>query len=168
MTKMIKAWLTQSFSVSLQLAGALILLLFGVSTNRDDIIRSLFSSTAYIERDGNTDEITDISIQYKEKYRNAFLNKIAFFLLSLGYGLSLFGSVKKDEQCCAFLWACIPTIVIVSFTKLLVEKFFLKQPDVLNTVKNSDLKRLGIEPHSETLSNKEVKKTWENVFRRKV
>lgn len=163
---MLKSWVIQSISVSFQLAGALVLLLYNVSTKRDDIIRSMYNAMAYTERNGNTQEINDLSIQFREKYRNAYLNKAAFFLLTVGYVLSLFGAIGKDEQCSAFFLVIVLTTLFVWLTKFLVEKYCLQQPDASTPVRNADLERLGIEPHSESLSDIEVNDIWESTLPR--
>jgi len=69
----LQTWIIQSIAISLQLSGALILLYYGVSTNRKDILKSLFDCTCYVIRDGNTNEINDISIPFREKYKNGSL-----------------------------------------------------------------------------------------------
>ena len=140
-TRMFRPWVITAFSVSFQLSGALLLLLYGVTTKRDDIIRSLYSAIAYTEKDGNTNEINDVSIPYREKYRNSYLNKIAFLPLSIGYGLSIFGSVEKDEQSYAFILMVMLTIIVIILIKLLVENFFLHLPGLSKTIKNEDLER---------------------------
>ena len=135
-----------------------------MSTKKDDIIKSLFDCSCYVVRDGNTNKINDISVQFKEKYRKAYLNKAAFLYLSIGYLISLFGMVEVKKQSCAVLLVFFLTLLIIGITIALIELYLLKQLKVTNGITNADLKRLNLTPHMESLPDKEIEEICNNTF----
>lgn len=71
-------------AIALQVAGALLLLLFAVSTKRENIVRG-FASNKLITENGDTEEIKYNEDAFKEYYRNAYLSKWAFGYIMAGY-----------------------------------------------------------------------------------
>ena len=66
-------------AISLQVTGALLLLLFSVSTKRVDVIRK-FGDGGIITYDEETKELNYKEEAFKEAYRTSYLNKISFFI----------------------------------------------------------------------------------------
>ena len=77
-------------AISLQVTGALLLLLFSVSTKRVDVIRK-FGDGGIITYDEETKELNYKEEAFKEAYRTSYLNKISFFYIGVGYLLGVFG-----------------------------------------------------------------------------
>ena len=146
-------------SIAFQLAGALVLLIYGVSTKRTTILSS-FSDNVFISLDGNTNEINDLSIPLKSRFKQAFLNKSAFICLAIGYFLGVFGSIEGNERCLSFLIIIVFTILIIIGIHIIV-RISLKQTKVTNPVKINELEQVGIKPNVESVSNEDIKKLFE-------
>lgn len=144
-------------SIAFQLAGALILLLYGVSTKRDNIIKS-FSASSFIWRDGNTKKINDLSKEYQQRYRQAFLNKTAFFYLTLGYTLSIWAEKGSSSPCLSMLITVALTILLLVVGKVVVNQCLMKRSSVMAPITSEDLERFGIEPDMELISNTDIDK----------
>ena len=145
------------FSIAFQLAGALILLLYGVSTKRDNIIKS-FSARSFIWRDGNTQKINDLSKEYQQRYRQAFLNKTAFLYLTLGYMLSIWAEKGSSSPCLSTLITVALTILLLVVGKVVVNQWLMKRSSVMAPITGEDLERLGIEPDMESISTSDIDK----------
>ena len=84
-------------SVSFQIAGALLLVLFSISTKRDSVIRR-FVGNGIITKDGDSKILDYNENAYKEEYRRAFLNKYSFGCILLGYMLSIWGEIEDGSR----------------------------------------------------------------------
>ena len=145
-------------SIAFQLAGALVLLIYGVSTKRTTILSS-FSDNVFIGLDGNTKEVNDLSIPIKSKFKQAFLNKSAFICLAIGYLLGVFGSIDETERFLSLLIIIAFTILIIIGIHIIV-RISLKQAKVINSVTISELEQVGIKPNVESSSNEDIQKLF--------
>lgn len=146
-------------SIAFQLAGALVLLIYGVSTKRTTILSS-FSDNVFISLDGNTNEVNDLSIPLKSRFKQAFLNKSAFICLAIGYLLGVFGNIDENERCLSFLIIIAFTILIIIAIHIIV-RILLKQAKVTNPVTINELEQVGIKPNIESVSNEDIEKLFE-------
>lgn len=146
-------------AIAFQLAGALVLLVYGVSTKRTDILSS-FSDNNFISLDGDTKELNDLSIPLKSKFKQAFLNKSAFICLAIGYLLGVFGNIDETERFSSLLIIIVFTILIIIGIHIIV-RISLKQTKVTNPVKINELEQVGIKPNVESVSNEDIKKLFE-------
>ena len=80
-------------AIALQVAGALLLLVFAVSTKRETIVRG-FASNKLVLENGNTEEISYNKEAFKQYYRNAYLSKCAFFYIVAGYFFGVFANIE--------------------------------------------------------------------------
>ena len=79
-------------SISLQLAGALMLIVFAFSTKRENVIRA-FARSHMITQDGNTKELSYNHEAFIETYKTAYYTQISVIFISVGYLLSIFGNI---------------------------------------------------------------------------
>ncbi len=79
-------------SISLQLAGALMLIVFAFSTKRENVIRA-FARSHMITLDGNTRELSYNHKAFIETYKTAYYTKISVIFISVGYLLGIFGNI---------------------------------------------------------------------------
>lgn len=95
-------------SLSLQVSGALILILFCWGNTERRVLNTIFSANANVHREDD-----DTVIISREKlvraHENVLLNRTAFILIAIGYLISLFGS---NEGICA--WVGLITVLIAS------------------------------------------------------
>ena len=75
-------------SISLQVAGALLLIAYSISTKRDDVIKK-FSGKGFIHRDNNTNEISYNEKAFFQEYKMAYIDKLSFIYILFGYLLGL-------------------------------------------------------------------------------
>lgn len=147
-------------AISLQVSGALQLLLSFVSTNRDDIIRN-FIGKGIVSRDNNTKTIGYDKNAYKQEFKTAYLNKFSFAYIFLGYLLGVWGTVEKESKLMATLFIVLITFLILAVSNILIALFVKKSKKVNKEITNEDLERLHIEPDMENISNEEI----ENMFK---
>jgi hypothetical protein len=95
-------------SLSLQVSGALILIIFCWGNTERRVLNTIYSANANVHREDD-----DTVIISREKlvraYENVLQNRTAFILIAIGYLISLFGS---NEGICA--WVGLVIVLIVS------------------------------------------------------
>ena len=96
------------FSLSLQVSGALILIMFCWGNTERRVLNTIFSANANVHREDD-----DTVIISREKlirvHKNVLLNRTAFILIAIGYLLSLFGT---NEGVCA--WTGLMIVLVAS------------------------------------------------------
>lgn len=95
-------------SLTLQVSGALILIMFCWGNTERRVLNTIFSANANVHREDD-----DTVIISREKliraHMNVLLNRSAFILIAIGYLLSLFGS---SEGVCP--WVGLVIVLLVS------------------------------------------------------
>ena len=101
-----------SFMLSLQLAGGLILLLNGLKTSKQAIIKNCFPGSNIVERDSENNCVIP-----KEKMQasacSVFLNNVAFVDLVFGYGIAALSPVALYSKRLTFGMVVILTTVMI-------------------------------------------------------
>lgn len=147
------------FSISFQVAGAMILLLFTLSTKRLEIIKR-FSGTGMIFRDGDTGELSYNENELVNTFREGYLNKFAITYIAIGYFAGIFGEIGQNNRVLIAFCVITFTALILMLTCYLVERV-LKKASVVNArITNEELEQAGIEPDMESISGEEIKKTF--------
>lgn len=146
-------------AISLQVSGALQLLLSFVSTKRDNVIRN-FIGKGIISRDNNTKIIDYDKKAYKQVFKSAYLNKFSFIYIFLGYLLGIWGTIEKESKSKATIFIILTTIVILTISNLLITLYVKKSKKVNREITNEDLERLQIQPDIENISNEEIEKLF--------
>lgn len=150
-------------SIAFQLAGALLVLIQGLSTRRDDIIKS-FASCDLIIRDGNEKSINDLTPEYLRRFRRKYVNIFAFAYLTIGYLIGYWGEKKDGFQFFGFLSVLLLTVALIIIGKTIIDKVFMESQKVKTPITNDDLVRLNIPPHLESISNEEIDEVFNSVF----
>lgn len=143
------------FAISFQVAGALQLLVFFVSTNRDDVIKR-FAGKGFISRDGNTKKVSYDKASFLAEFKTAWLSKIAFGLIAIGYLLGIWGSVEDDKKFLAFFLIVAITAIVLFLSHFLVHIYITKSKKINAEITNDELERLKIEPAIESISDSEI------------
>lgn len=111
-----------SFMLSFQLAGGLILLLNGLKTSKQAIIKNCFPGTNVVERDNE-----DNCVIPKEKMQasacSVILNNVAFADLVIGYGIAALSPVAQWSQMLTFVMVLILTTVMIGFEWYGIKRF---------------------------------------------
>lgn len=117
-------------SLSLQIAGALILVkfLFHKGT-RKNILKEMINNAPEFDGGEVTKAGTRIDLDVTEIRRyasNTYKNIIASVYITLGYLLSVFGTVKTDNKWCICIWIAIVALILLAAGVLLVHLFVKK------------------------------------------
>lgn len=106
-------------SLSLQVSGALILIVFCWGNTERRVLNTIFSANANVHREDD-----DTVIISREKliraHKNVLLNRTAFILIAIGYLLSLFGT---NEGVCPWVGLVIVlmlSVILVAIGVLIV------------------------------------------------
>ena len=147
-------------AISLQVTGALLLLLFSVSTKRVDVIRK-FGDGGIITYDEETKELNYKEEAFKEAYRTSYLNKISFFYIGVGYLLGVFGEIGNSNK-----WITAGAIftfsIILLFLTWLVTDMIISKSNVINQkISLEEMKEAGITPDMTSASTEDIDKMFE-------
>lgn len=147
-------------AISLQVTGALLLLLFSVSTKRVDVIRK-FGDGGIITYDEETKELNYKEEAFKEAYRTSYLNKISFFYIGVGYLLGVFGKIGNSNK-----WITAGVIftfsIILLFLTWLVTDMIISKLNVINQkISLEEMKEAGITPDMTSASTEDIDKMFE-------
>ncbi|RHT19036.1 hypothetical protein [Clostridium sp. AM33-3] len=147
-------------AISLQVTGALLLLLFSVSTKRVDVIRK-FGDGGIITYDKETKELNYKEEAFKEAYRTSYLNKISFFYIGVGYLLGVFGEIGNSNK-----WITAGAIftfsIILLFLTWLVTDMIISKSNVINQkISLEEMKEAGITPDMTSASTEDIDKMFE-------
>lgn len=152
------------FAISFQVAGAMILLLFTLSTKRLEIIKR-FSGTGMIFRNGETGELSYNGNEFVNTFREGYLNKFAITYIAIGYFLGIFGEIGQNNKVLIAFCVITFTTIILMFTYYFVESFLKKSSIVNARITNKELEQAGIEPEMESISGEEISKMFQQEFK---
>ena len=147
-------------AISLQVSGALLLILFSASTKRDEIIRR-FVGKELMSRDGDDGELTYDEQAYREEFKVAFLNKISFVYIASGYLFGVWGEIENASKLLSTFFIAIVTMTIMSISIFGITFYIKKSKNVGRKITNDDLKRLNLEPTITSISEKDIAEMWD-------
>jgi hypothetical protein len=139
-------------SISFQLAGALLLLLFIMSTKRRKVIMR-FLSNGFISRDGNTNELNYKEDAFKNHFSEAYLAKCSFFYIVVGYLTGVFGLNSSENIFCSFILILICTFLFIIITLLFVKTIMKYKKGINIKITYDELIELGLSPDIASIPN---------------
>lgn len=143
------------FAISLQISGAVMLLWYSASTKRDDVIKR-FMKRRFVSENKNTNSIEYDEKTYKEEFKVAYLNKISFGYIAVGYIINVWGDCSSF--CKIFIVMviviCSVLVMFLTYKGVLLWTHFSKKVNM--KISNEDLERLGICPDFTTVSFDEI------------
>ena len=116
-------------AISLQVSGALLLLIKYLSTKKENLIIR-FKGNGIIIKNNNTNEITFDKEAFRKLYENTLINRWAFGYIFFGYLIGVFGSIDNNcnkEKVIAFVAILLLTIMLTIIIKSGIEKYSKKQ-----------------------------------------
>lgn len=149
------AFILYIIAISLQVSGALQLILSFVSTKRDNVIRH-FAGKGLISRDNNTKKIEYDKTAFQEEYKAAYLNQFSFFCIAAGYLLGVYGNLGNNSKTLAFVLIILVTAFFLLISRKSVSLYVRISKKVNTEITNEDLERLHIEPDAEPISVVEI------------
>lgn len=147
-------------AISLQVTGALLLLLFSVSTKRVDVIRK-FGDGGIITYDEETKELNYKEGAFKEAYRTSYLNKISFFYIGVGYLLGVFGEIGNSNKWITAGAIFIFSIILLFLTWLVTDMIISKSNVINQKISLEEMKEAGITPDMTSASTEDIDKMFE-------
>lgn len=151
-------------SVSLQIAGALILIVFAISARRENVIR-IFAKSNMILRDGNTKKLLYNHYTFIDTYKTTYYSKISVFFIAVGYIIGVFGENRSDKKFVVAITISAMTIGLI-FLSWLCVKLLAKQDIVQRKITSEELEEIGVEPNMESLSNEQIEALFNEKFKK--
>lgn len=150
----------QIFSISFQLAGAIILLLWCLKgAKKENIIKRYFPGSNVIERDDDNN-----CVLHKDKLRmvsrEVYINIIAFCDLIIGYGLSFYAS-QSERKLTALMISMAITTVLLAFEYLVthIVSIMVFKEDLIK--KYDELEKYDVDT---IITNKEIEDIFNEVM----
>ena len=143
-------------SISLQISGALILVVDNIIISRDGVIKSIFGHKFLIENDKG--DIPDFSDEYKERYYHSYINLFSFGYIALGYFFGIYGNSRNEYGICT-IGILLLTVVLMGLAFCIAN--YLKNM-ITNPPKKEDLQRNGIETQISPVKDDEIRQLFEN------
>lgn len=153
-----------ALSISLQVAGALMLMINSLSTKRKKVIQRFVGHTL-IYRDNNTNEITYNENVFRDTYRVAYLSKFAFLYIAVGYFIGIFATIAAGSKAITAIGVLLFTIVFIALAYLVVRLILKYSKEINCKITNAELEELGIEPDLENISEGVIDKIVNDVWR---
>ena len=147
-------------AISFQISGALLLLFYNISTSRKHIVKG-FAQKSIIIREEN--EISYNKEALKKCFKNAWINKIAFILIVLGYILGVFGEIGKVNKILVVVLILKITSIVIFISHLIVSFLIKILPSVNKELTDDEINEIGGEVDIETMSSKDVEEIC-NIF----
>lgn len=142
-------------SISFQVAGAILLMLLSLSTDRRKVINR-FINKNMILCDGNTKKLTYDKGEFKNIFKQAYLAKFSFLYIATGYILGIFGNTKECNQWIILIFVIIFTIVLIGLAYFIVAQIIKHSKNINKEITYEELEKLDLEPTMESTSNKEL------------
>lgn len=142
-------------AIALQVAGALLLLVFAVSTKREKVVRG-FASSNLLTENGNTEEIEYNIDAFKEYYRNAYLSKWAFAYIVVGYFFGVFANIECEKVIVVAFMVIVSAGILIAIACGITALIIKKSSKVNRVITKSELVELGIEADIKSASDEEI------------
>ena len=154
---LIMEYLIYIISISFQVAGALLLVVYFISTKRKAVIKK-FAGNGTIHLDNNTQELTYNEKAFFDEYKMAYIQRLSFVYILAGYLSGVFGSLSESIRCRVMIIAIL-SLALMFFSNKGVE-LYVRNKNKAFKITNDELKELGIEPDSENIPNSQIDEMW--------
>lgn len=144
-------------SVSLQISGALLLMLFSLSTNRKKVI-DRFINKNIVSRHG--EKINYNKGELKSAFKNAYLSKFSFGFIALGYLVGVFGNIDNCSYLTVIIGIVALTLIFMGLAYLMTFLIVKYSHEVNKKMTNDELKKYNIEPTQEFATNEDIDKLF--------
>lgn len=150
----------QVFSVSFQLAGAIILLLWCLKgAKKENIIKRYFPGSNVIERDDENNCVLNKN-KLREVSKDVYINIFAFCNLIIGYCLSFYSTQSEDKVAALIISMVITVILLVlEYVVAYIVSFFRFKEDIIK--KYNELEKYDIDT---IITNKEIDDMFNEVM----
>lgn len=147
-------------AISLQVSGALLLLIKSISIKRKDLIIQ-FKGNGIIFKDNNTHVISYDKEAFQKLFENTLINRWSFGFIFSGYLIGVFGSIDNNWNKCkviAFASILLLTIMFTLITKFYIERYAKKH---CFEITKEDFAKAKIEADMQSIPNNEIDDLFE-------
>lgn len=113
-------------AISLQLAGAVILIINYCRNTHNQIIDRYFPGSNLVERD-NKDNIVLEKERVQEVVREIFMNRCAFFYIGAGYIVGIYGEAGKTNKCIISILVIIGSFLLIVLGEIILNGIVKKR-----------------------------------------
>lgn len=149
-------------SIAMQVAGALLIMFFSLSTKREKVIIK-FMSKDWINEDSNINELEYNHDEFINTYKQEYLGKFSFLYIALGYIFAIFGEIEDKNKIIISIIVIITTAFIILSTNCIVKLIIKKSKTINKEITREELNKLNLRPNSSTISNKEIDDIMDNL-----
>lgn len=153
-------------AVSLQVSGAVLLLVYNFSVKRENIIKTFANDKGYILRQGS--DIDYDKDRLKEIFKIAYINKISFIYIIIGYILGVFGEIGENTYKSSIVLGIIVFGLILVLIGICIAKQKLISKEKKNPtffdITNKDLDKLNVKDALELATNEDVNNMIDDIF----
>ena len=153
-------------SITLQVTGSILLMIYLLSTDRKKIIKKFSNSNTIISEDGNTGEILYNIEAFKDEFKDAYLNKVAFCFIAIGTLMSIFGEKENVNEWILCLIIIFLVICIIITSIKIINKIIEKSININKKITKCELKELGISAELRSIPNEEIGKMFSDKNQR--
>ncbi len=146
-------------SISFQLAGSTILLIFPNRVNRAYLVKS-FLLNSFTSANENSLEYDHKA--YVKSCETIHSNCIAFFYLLCGYFLSIFATNQSEKRLQVLISIAVIFVVLIIISRLVVSLIIKHSKKVTQRITIDELGKLGINPNLESIKVEEIDKLCNN------
>jgi len=107
----IRTWI-YVFTLGMQLAGALILIIQYLGKTGERIISEAFPGSGIANNDGYDNATIPVE-QVHTCVKKVYANRIAFVYIALGYAFSVFGDKKENNEWTLFCFVILIAIILI-------------------------------------------------------
>lgn len=145
-------------SISLQVSGALLLMLFSLSTRRKQVVKRFISKNLVI-RDSNEKLTYDVK-ELKNTFRIAYLNKFSFGFIAMGYLLGIYGDLNNANLLCVTIWVILGSLLLMAIAYILTSLILKFSKIAQRTLTEMELKQYDLEPNISMITPAEFEEEW--------
>jgi len=142
-------------SISFQLSGALLLLIFFVSAKRKKVLQR-FAGTGIIVKDRNTNKILYNEDSLRKCFRDTYINKCAFIYIALGYFLSVFGVNCRNSLFLVGTVIILFASLIMFLTVIIISQIVARSRSINRELSDDDLLGADVAPDMEVIFTKDI------------
>lgn len=144
-------------SISFQVSGALLLLKYSLSTRREQVNKR-FVDKNIITKDGEKINYSEEGL--RETFRTAYLNKISFGFIALGYLINIFGDLEGAFLPHVFIVIIFLTALLMTIAYFIVFLKIKYSKKINKPLTEDELLEYGIEPNFSAITEEDI----DNIF----
>lgn len=150
-----------SISIAMQVAGAILLLVFSIPTSRKKVVKAFFNNSFSLG-DSEKNKLIYNHSEFKNHYKSMILSLLSALYIILGYFISIFID-KSNKSFCNDSIMIMLLIITFIFIGYVLASLIANLSHVVNRkVTAEELRKYGIEPNMKTTTISEIDQLFSN------